>query len=180
MECTNNEDKGLQIRFKTEIAGAVKRVNFNVFCAEYIFGIISPNNNSKNVRMTVITINCNTFDDPKFIHESKKKFRSMIIVTFTKLFDIRIVASKRSESSSNAIILASEGCFSSSISLLSFGDNEKKAISEAETKPEANNNNIAKIKAIIAPMEGVITVTPSNKFAKWHKYESGSKELGFS
>ena len=104
----------------------------------------------------------------------------MIIVTFTKLFDIRIVASKRSESSSNAIILASEGCFSSSISLLSFGDNEKKAISEAETKPEANNNNIAKIKAIIAPMEGVITVTPSNKFAKWHKYESGSKELGFS
>lgn len=107
-----------------------------------------------------------------------------MIVTFTKLLDINIVANKRSESSSKAVIFASAGCFSCSISFKSDGEREKKAISEAETKPEAYNSKTARINAIIAPTEGEVTVTPLKRFAKkssnWHKYESGSKDLGFS
>ena len=76
------------------------------------------------------------------------------MVTFTKLLDIRIVASKRSESSNKEVIYLSDECSSSSISLRSLGDKEKKAISEADTKPDANNNNTAKDIAIIAPTEG--------------------------
>ena len=61
----------------------------------------------------------------------------MIIMTFTKLFDIRIVANRRSESANRDLIRISPLCSSSSISLSSAGESEKKAISEAETKPEA-------------------------------------------
>ena len=103
----------------------------------------------------------------------------MIMVTLTKLLEIRIVANKRSESFSRALIRLSEVCFPSSISLKSTGEREKKAISEADTKPEDNNKTANKI-AIMAPMVGAVTVTPSNKSAKRHKYESGSKESGFS
>ena len=53
-------------------------------------------------------------------------------------------------------------------------------ISEADTKPEAYNNKTANKIAMMAPMVGAVTVTPSNKSAKRHKYESGSKESGFS
>lgn len=103
-----------------------------------------------------------------------------MMVTLTKLFEMRIVASKCSESFSKALMRWSEGCCSSFISLRSPGDSEKNAISDADTKPDAYNNNTAKIIAINAPKVGGVTVTPSNKLAKWHKYESGSKELGFS
>ena len=102
------------------------------------------------------------------------------MVTLTKLLEIRIVANKRSESFSRALIRLSEVCFPYSISLKSTGEREKKAISEADTKPEAYNNKTANKIAIMAPMVGAVTVTPSNKSAKRHKYESGSKESGFS
>ena len=51
----------------------------------------------------------------------------MIMVTLTKLLEIRIVANKRSESFSRALIRLSEVCFPSSISLKSTGEREKKA-----------------------------------------------------
>ena len=102
------------------------------------------------------------------------------MVTFTKLFEIRMVANKCSESSRRLLIFVSEGDFSSSISFKSEGDNEKKAISEAETKPDAYSKRIASINAIIAPIEGDITVTPLHKSDKRDKYESGSKDLNFS
>jgi hypothetical protein len=66
------------------------------------------------------------------------------------------------------------------MSFKSFGANEKKAISDAETKPDANSNTTAKTIAITASNEGGVTTTPSNKSAKRHKYESGSKESNFS
>ena len=103
-----------------------------------------------------------------------------MMVTLTKLLEIKIVASRRSESSNKAMIRLSEEWFSSSISLKSLGDKEKKAISDADTKPEANNNKTARMMAIMAPKEGAVTVTPSNNSAKRHKYESGSKECNFS
>ena len=77
-----------------------------------------------------------------------------MIVTFTKLLDINIVANNFSESFNKAIIRLSERCSSSSISLRSLGEREKNAISDADTKPEANNNKTAKLIAIIAPNEG--------------------------
>ena len=57
------------------------------------------------------------------------------MVTFTKLLVINIVANKRSESSRRKLIFSSAGCLRSSISFLSEGESEKKAISEAEAKP---------------------------------------------
>lgn len=91
---------------------------------------------------------------PKSTTSAKKKLQSIMMVTFTKLLDIRIVASNFSESSNKATIRLSEACSSFSISLRSLGEREKNAISEADTKPEANNNNIAKEIATIAPTEG--------------------------
>lgn len=61
----------------------------------------------------------------KIYHAGKKKLHNMIIVTLTKLFEIRMVASKRSESSSKALMRESEGCSFSSTLLRSEGDNEK-------------------------------------------------------
>lgn len=59
-------------------------------------------------------------------------------------------------------------------------EREKKAISEAEVKPETNNNRIAERNAISAKKEEEFTVTPLKTFANWHKNASGSKELNFS
>ena len=56
-----------------------------------------------------------------------------------------------------------------SISLRSEGDNEKKAISDAEAKPEASKSTPAKIIATIAEKEGWFTVIPLKMSAKWHK-----------
>ena len=102
------------------------------------------------------------------------------MVTFTKLLEMRIVASNVSESFSNDLMYLSEVWLSSSISFKSLGDKEKKAISEADTKPEANKRSTAKVMATMAPKEGAVTVTLSNKSANWHKYESGSKESSIS
>lgn len=59
----------------------------------------------------------------EYIH--KKKLQSMIMVTFTKLFVISIVASSRSVSSNKFLIFSSEGCFPSSIEFKSDGESEK-------------------------------------------------------
>lgn len=50
----------------------------------------------------------------------------MIMVTFTKLFVIRIVANKRSLLSSKLLIFSSEGCFLSAITFKSDGEREKR------------------------------------------------------
>ena len=84
------------------------------------------------------------------------------MVTFTKLFVMRTVANKLSELSSKLLIFSSEGCLSSSISLKSEGEREKKAISEAEAKPDANKRTPAEIIARIAANEGGLTVIPLN------------------
>lgn len=59
----------------------------------------------------------------EYIH--KKKLQSMIMVTFTKLFVISIVANSRSVSSNKFLIFSSEGCFPSSIEFKSDGESEK-------------------------------------------------------
>lgn len=93
----------------------------------------------------------------------------MIMVTFTKLFVISIVASSRSVSSNKFLIFSSEGCFPSSIEFKSDGESEKNAISEAEAKPEASKSTPANTIAIIAETEGVCTVILLKISANWHK-----------
>jgi hypothetical protein len=80
----------------------------------------------------------------------------MTIATFTKLLVISIVANKRSESFKRFSILSSEECCRSRILFKSDGESEKKAISEAEAKPDTNNNTTAIMAAIIADKEGVV------------------------
>ena len=84
----------------------------------------------------------------------------MIIVTFTKLFVIRIVASNRSVSDNKLVIFLSDGCFPSAITFKSEGEREKKAISEADANPETNNNKPANTIATIADTDGVCTDIP--------------------
>ena len=103
-----------------------------------------------------------------------------MMVTLTKLLEIRMVARSLSESSSNDKIYLSDECFSSSTSFKSLGDKEKNAISEADTNPETKSKSTANTMATMAPIVGADTVTSLNKSAKWHKNESGSKELNFS
>lgn len=55
------------------------------------------------------------------------------------------------------------------MSFRSDGDKEKKAISEAEAKPEASRSNAAKTIAMIAKVEGAFTVIPLKIVAIWHK-----------
>lgn len=102
------------------------------------------------------------------------------MVTLTKLFDINIVARSFSEWFKRYLIFLSATLFSSSILLKSFGDREKNAISEADMKPDAYNNAPANIIDTTAPKEGVVTVTLENRSVKRDKYESASKESGFS
>ena len=80
---------------------------------------------------------------------------------------MRIVPNNRSESSSNLSIFLSQVRLLCSISFRSFGDKEKKAISEAETNPDAPSKSAAITMAIMASIEGAETVTPSNQEAIW-------------
>ena len=43
-----------------------------------------------------------------------------------------------------------------SINLLDSSSEEKKAISDAETKPDTNNKNIPKTRAVHAPISGMV------------------------
>ena len=99
----------------------------------------------------------------------KKKLQSMIMVTFTKLFVIRMVASNLSVSSRSLRIFSSEGCFFSSMAFRSDGEREKKAISEAEAKPDTSNSKPANTMAMIAEIVGLCTDIPLKTFANWHK-----------
>ena len=93
----------------------------------------------------------------------------MIMVTFTKLFVINIVANKRSLLSSRLLIFSSEGCFLSAIAFRSDGEREKKAISEADAKPETSKSKPANTMATTAEIEGVCTDIPLKTSANWHK-----------
>lgn len=92
-----------------------------------------------------------------------------MIVTFTKLFVIKTVANNRSLSSNKLLIFSSEGCFLSRMALKSDGDNEKKAISEAEAKADTKSNTPANIIATIAEEEGACINTSLKTFANRHK-----------
>ena len=86
----------------------------------------------------------------------------MIIVTLTKLFVIKMVASVRSESARSSMIFLSHSSLLSSISFRSLGESEKKAISEPDANPETTNRRHAKIAAKTAPAEGVSQETSLN------------------
>ena len=106
----------------------------------------------------------------------KKKLQSIMIVTFTKLFVTRIVANNNSESLSKLFIFLSDEWFSSSISFKSEGDNEKKAISDADAKPDTPNKRVANIIAIMADTEGVVTdILNASVNTEAIKQGSGSK-----
>jgi len=80
----------------------------------------------------------------------------MTIPIFAKLFQIKVVASRRSESVSNfCIILLGEESLSS-IPFLSAGLNEKKAISDAETMAERHKSKSEMTSAIIELIEIVV------------------------
>jgi len=51
----------------------------------------------------------------------------------------------------------------------SDGEREKKAISEAEAKPDTNNSKPANTMAMIAEIVGLCTDIPLKTFANWHK-----------
>ena len=99
----------------------------------------------------------------------KKKLQSIIIVTLTKLLVISTVASKLSEFPSKLLIFSSEGCFLSAIAFRSDGEREKKAISEADAKPETSKSKPANTMATTAEIEGVCTDIPLKTSANWHK-----------
>ena len=74
----------------------------------------------------------------------------------TKLFDMRMVASSFCDLLSSLLMIRSLALFPSSISLRSVGVSEKKAISEADTKPEQKSNRQANTSATTAPIEGAV------------------------
>ena len=89
--------------------------------------------------------NSNKRLSPKIKVLLKKKFSNMMIATFTKLLDIKIVASKRSESFFNSRILLSAACLFSSILPTSVGEREKK-MQSLKLKQSRNNPTITQTK----------------------------------
>ena len=75
---------------------------------------------------------------------------------FTKLFEIRMVANSFCDLPSNLLMMRSLEWFSCSISLRSEGVSEKKAISDADTKPEQKSNAHANKEATMTPAEGAV------------------------
>ncbi len=73
----------------------------------------------------------------------------MMIVTFTKLFPIRMVANKRCGFSSKFKMFRSDFALLFSISFNDCGLSEKKATSDAEMMAETNKSNKLINKAII-------------------------------
>ena len=75
---------------------------------------------------------------------------------FTKLFEIRIVANNFCDLPNKRLIMRSLALSLSSISLRSAGESEKKAISDADTKPEQKSSAHATTKATNTPAEGAV------------------------
>ena len=71
---------------------------------------------------------------------------------------MRMVASNRSDCSNSRMMMRSDGLSLSAAVLRSEGEREKKAISDADTKPEHASNSAVSAKAMIAPMEGAVTL----------------------
>ena len=84
------------------------------------------------------------------------------MVTFTKLFVMRMVANVRSESSRNMLMFLSLRLFSKSSSEMSDGERLKNAISEPLAKPETPSRNIAKTNANTTPIVGCCTYMSAN------------------
>lgn len=103
--------------------------------------------------------------------------QSIMIATLTKLLVIKMVASKRSLSLINFSIFSSEGCLPSSTSFKSVGVSEKKAISDADAKPDASKRIPAATMAIIDEVSGVSTEMLLKISANWHINVSDSKRI---
>ena len=87
------------------------------------------------------------------IHKYSGSINNIIIVTLTRLFVMRIVASVRSLSSLSILIFLSVSVFCCSTSLMSLGDRLKNAISEPLANPDNTRRTAARMKAIIAPAD---------------------------
>jgi len=94
---------------------------------------------------------------------------NIIIATFTKLFEIRIVASNRFGTSNNLIIKNEDFVFFDSNSFSWACFNEKKAISEPEIIAEQNKRKISIIIPIIAPKEKGFNNTTTAKVISYNK-----------
>ena len=99
----------------------------------------------------------------------------MTNTTFTIVFDTESVAWKRSALSSSLLILPSEGWHSSITCSLSSDVREKKAISDADIKPESHSNKTAAHKTHPPAKAGATIVASVNRNAQRHKHESESK-----
>lgn len=82
-----------------------------------------------------------------------------MMVTFTKLLVIKMVAKVRSESSRNICIFLSVSVFPSSSSATSEGAKLKNAISEPLAKADIKSNIAAKTAAMTTPMDGECNAT---------------------
>ena len=69
---------------------------------------------------------------------------------------MRMVANSFCDLPNNLLMIRSLRASLSSISLRSEGVREKKAISDADTKPEQNNSRQASTSATITPTEGAV------------------------
>ena len=78
------------------------------------------------------------------------------MVILTKLLEMSIVANNFCDLPSNLLMMRSLALSLSSISLRSEGVSEKKAISDADTKPEQKSNAQANRAATTTPTEGAV------------------------
>ncbi|BEG98278.1 hypothetical protein BSYN_05430 [Bacteroides sedimenti] len=162
------------------IIGAPKRQKERLRCEEYIFGNISLKSNKMVAITTVKKMIPIILYSPKSKTLRKKALNNMIMATLTNKLVTIIVASNLSDFSSNEDIFLSEEWLRCAITFSSEEESEKKAVSEAETKPETINSNMAINSSNSATKEGVCAVIPLIKLANWHIKASESKDFEFS
>src|SRR5574344_3096607 len=148
------EERGLSSTTKTVSNGEAFLLNERELLDEYSLGIISPNKSRIKVRRTVSTTNSTHSAVPKSTILPKNRSSKSIIATLTILLAINNVANNRSESFNRKRAFASRMLLPLLICFVSVGDNEKKAISEADTNPDTTIKSRAIIKAIIDPADG--------------------------
>lgn len=149
VECTRILLSGLKKNIRNFIIGAIFVASERALFAAVILGIISPKIRRRDVTIITLIMNAHNGFTSRLNISDIIYVENIVIVTFTKLLNIRIVARN-----CLGLFLISRTNFSAwlsefSISLISLGRREKNAVSLPEAIAD-NNRSIIKIMRQIA------------------------------
>ena len=152
-------EKGLNSDFSPDSGRAMILVIRIGLYEEKILGMISPKSRSTKVTTTILIKNSHPVASPKSISESISPLAKTTMHTLTRLLAISMVASRYfSDESSVRIVLLDRSLLFLNRSM-SCGVSEKKAVSDADTIADTNNNKTTNDRITPSWRENVLNVT---------------------